>query len=243
MVRTPACNPIDAPGTSEETWRAWDGLARLPVAGISRWVSAVIVAAHPDDEVLGVGGTIAVLAAAGARLRLVSITDGEASHLGVTDPSALARRRAAETVEALRVLGAQQTEVIRLRLPDTGLAVRQDEIIARLADLVAGFDVCLAPWVRDVHADHEAAGRAARRVSDRTLCYPVWMWHWAVPRDPRVPWHRALQIPLPASAAARKAAAIPCFTSQMESRGGGQAPVLSACTVAHFTRGMEVLFW
>jgi LmbE family N-acetylglucosaminyl deacetylase len=242
MVTAPPRNPIDAPGTGEETWRAWDGLARLPAADISGWASAIIVAAHPDDEVLGVGGTIAVLAAAGARLRLVSITDGEASHPGSTDPSALARRRAAETAQALCVLGAQQTEVVRLRLPDTGLAARQDEIKARLADLVAGFDVCLAPWVRDVHADHEAAGRAARRASERTLCYPVWMWHWAVPSDPRVPWHRALRVPLSASAAARKAAAIACFTSQLESRGGGLAPVLPARTVAHFTRGTEVLF-
>src|SRR5581483_7930217 len=115
----------------------------------------------------------------------VSITDGEASHPGCTDPSALARRRTAETTEGLRVLGAQQAEVVRLRLPDTGLAAREDEIAGRLADLMAGFDVCLAPWVGDVHADHEAAGRAARRVSERTLCYPVWMWHWAVPGDPR----------------------------------------------------------
>ncbi|WP_190215187.1 PIG-L family deacetylase [Kitasatospora indigofera] len=41
---------------------------------------ALIVAAHPDDEVLCLGGTIAVPAAAGVRLRLVSVTNGEASH-------------------------------------------------------------------------------------------------------------------------------------------------------------------
>jgi LmbE family N-acetylglucosaminyl deacetylase len=242
MVTAPARNPIDAPGTGEDAWRAWGGLAQLPAAGISRWASAVIVAAHPDDEILGVGGTISMLAAAGARLRLVSITDGEASHPGITDPSGLAQRRAAETAQALQVLGAQRTEVVRLRLPDTGLAARQDQITDRLADLIAGFDVCLAPWVRDVHADHVAAGRAARRVSERTLGYPVWMWHWAVPGDSRVPWHRALRIPVPASAAIRKRAAIACFTSQLERRGGGLAPVLPAQTVAHFTRDMEVLF-
>lgn len=242
MVTAPPRNPIDAPGTGEEAWRRWAGLADLPAAEVSRWASAVIVAAHPDDEVLGVGGTIAMLAAAGARLRLISVTDGEASHPGIPDPSALARRRAAETAQALRVLGAQRTEVVRLRLPDTGLASRQDEIADLLAGLVAGFDVCLAPWVRDVHADHEAAGRAARRVSERTLGYPVWMWHWAVPGDSRVPWHRALRVPLPAAAGARKRAAIACFASQLEPRGGGLAPVLPAQTVAHFTRDTEVLF-
>lgn len=242
MVTAPARNPIDAPGTREEVWRAWAGLAQLPAAGITSWCSAVVVAAHPDDEVLGVGGTMAILAAAGARLRLVAVTDGEASHLGTIEPSALARRRSAETGQALRVLGAQQAEVIRLGLPDTGLAAREDEIVACLADLMTGFDVCLAPWSRDAHADHEAAGRAARRASERTLCYPVWMWHWAVPGDPRVPWHRAQRVNLPAALAARKRAAIACFTSQLESRGGALGPVLSPGTVAHFTRGMEVLF-
>jgi LmbE family N-acetylglucosaminyl deacetylase len=242
VVTAPPRDLIQAPGTGEERWRAWPGLDRLPAAAVSRWSSAVIVAAHPDDEVLGAGGIMSVLAAAGARLRLVAITDGEASHPGTADPAALAGRRVAETAEALHVLGAQQAEVIRLGLPDTGLAAREEEIVARLGDLMAGFAVCLAPWSRDVHADHEAVGRAARRVNERTLSYPVWMWHWAAPGDPRVPWHRALRVSLPAAVAARKRAAIACFTSQLERRGGGLGPVLSPGTVAHFTRGLEVLF-
>jgi LmbE family N-acetylglucosaminyl deacetylase len=241
-VTTPARNPIEAPGTREEFWRAWAGLAQLPAADITSWSSALIVAAHPDDEVLGVGGTMSALAVAGARLRLVSITDGEASHPDTTEPSVLARRRVAETAEALHVLGAKQAEVIRLGLPDTGLAAREDEIMACLSDLMAGFDVCLAPWSRDVHSDHEAAGQAARRASGSTLSYPVWMWHWAVPGDPRVPWHRGLCVNLPAAVAARKRTAIACFTSQLESRGGALGPVLSPATVAHFTRDLEVLF-
>ncbi|MGP8000765.1 MAG: PIG-L deacetylase family protein [Streptosporangiaceae bacterium] len=241
-MTAPARNAIQAPGTSEQAWRAWPGLGQLPALGIDGWASAVIVAAHPDDEVLGAGGIIAVLAAAGARLRLVSVTDGEASHPGTGDPPALAQRRVAETAQALRALGAQRTEVIRLRLPDTGLARHEAGLTAWLAGLAAGFDVCLAPWHRDVHADHEVAGRSARRATDRTLCYPVWMWHWAVPGDPRVPWHRARRVPLPAAAAAAKQAAIGCFTSQLEDRGAGLGPVLAPGTIMHFSRDQEVLF-
>src|SRR5205085_190993 len=165
------------------------------------WASAVVIAAHPDDEVLGAGGTMALLAAAGARLRLVAVTDGEFSHRG-RDQAGLARRRVAETAAALRVLGAQDTEVIRLRLPDSGLAGREEEITARLAELAAGFDACLAPWLGDGHADHEAVGRAARRACARALGYPIWMWHWARPGDRRVPWHRAARVRLPPAIAA-----------------------------------------
>jgi LmbE family N-acetylglucosaminyl deacetylase len=235
-------NPIDAPGSGEEAWARWPGLLRCPVLDPGSWASAVILAAHPDDEVLGAGGLIGLLAAAGARLRLIAVTDGEASHPGGGAGGALARRRARERAEALLALGAADAEVVRLGLPDTGLASREDEIAAAVAGLTAGFDACLAPWDRDVHADHEAVGRAARRAGSPGYHYPVWMWHWARPGDPRVPWRRALRVPLPPAVAGRKAAAIGCFASQLEPRGPGTGPVLAPGFVSHFTRDYEVLF-
>ena len=240
-------HPIDAPGTDERTWAAWPWLTAAPggpglLAQAAGVTSAVVVAAHPDDEVLGAGGLISVLAAAGARLLLVAVTDGEASHRGTADPAALAEQRTAETTAALRALGAGTAEVIRLRLPDAGLAGCEERLTAALAPLVAGFELCLAPWDRDMHPDHEAAGRAARRACSGDLySYPVWMWHWARPADPRVPWDRALRIPLPPAAAAAKRAAISCFASQLGDRGDGLGPVLTAGMTAHFTRATEVL--
>jgi LmbE family N-acetylglucosaminyl deacetylase len=238
---TPAApNRIDLPGTGEETWHAWAGLEHLPAADPLGWPSVVIVAAHPDDEILGVGGTMAMLAAAGARLRLVAVTDGEASH-PVADPEAIARIRTAESAAARRVLGVQDIEVIRLRLPDTGLGGCENELAVRLRELCAGFDVCLAPWEKDAHADHEATGRAARRAARQVLSYPIWMWHWAEPADRRVPWPRACQIPLPADVAALKADAIQAFASQLTDRADAAGPVLPPGIVAHFTRPQEVL--
>ena len=238
-----APNRIDLPGTAEEAWDGWVELKRLPVADPLAWPSAVIVAAHPDDEILGAGGTLARLAAAGVRLRLVAVTDGEASH-PAADPRATARRRVTESTDALRLLGVQDIEVIRLCLPDTGLTACEDELSGRLRELCAGFGMCLAPWQEDAHADHEAAGRAARRaarwVSQPVLSYPIWMWHWAKPGDQRVPWQRASQVLLSAEVAARKTAAIGAFASQLTDREG-TGPVLPPGIVAHFTRDQEVL--
>ncbi len=105
--------------------------------------------------------------------------------------------------------------------------------------------MCLAPWEADAHADHEAAGRAARRAGRLTgaevLTYPIWMWHWAKPGDRRVPWHRACQVRLPPGVAARKRGAIGVFASQLADRGPDTGPVLPAGIVAHFTRSEEVL--
>jgi LmbE family N-acetylglucosaminyl deacetylase len=245
MTGTAGMSPdslIDGPGTSEAAWLRWPGLLQVPVLNPAEWASAVILAAHPDDEVLGAGGLITLLAGAGARLRLVSVTDGEASHPGHGDPAGLARRRARERAEALVRLGAADAEVIRLGLPDSGLAGRENDLAAALGDVVTGFAACLAPWHGDVHADHEVVGRAATQAAPRVICYPVWMWHWARPADSRVPWELAVRVPLPPASAARKKSAIGCFRSQLEPRGRGRKPVLQDDFVDHFTRDFEVLF-
>ncbi len=235
----PEPNLIDAPGTRPDAWTSWAGLRQLPAADPSGWPSVAVVAAHPDDEVLGVGGTMAILAAAGARLRLIAVTDGDASHPD-SDSALIARTRAEESAAALDRLGARGAEVIRLRLPDTAVADHEEELTATLRELCAGFDVWLAPWEEDAHADHEAAGRAARRAAAGAarpvLSYPIWMWHWARPADPRVPWPRACRIPLPAGIPARKQSAIGAFASQLTVRGPGLGPVLPPEIVAHFTR-------
>ena len=233
---------IDVPGTEEDDWQAWTRINAFPDAGIGDSPSVVIVSAHPDDEVLGAGGIMAVLAAAGSRLRLIEVTGGEASHHDYADPASLASRRTEETAAALEALGVEQAvEVIRLGMPDSGLVAREDELAVRLSELTEGFSLCLAPWEWDKHPDHDATGRAARRMHPRVLGYPIWLWHWAQPDDPRVPWDKAAQFPLPAWAVERKRSAIDCFASQMEVRGEGQDPVLPAEMIAHFTREAEVL--
>jgi LmbE family N-acetylglucosaminyl deacetylase len=240
---------IQAPGTPEDVWAAWLGPASFPALDLSGLRRVLVVAAHPDDEVLGLGGTIARLAAAGAQLRLVSVTDGEASHPHSTTQVArnLARIRTAETRAALAALGASGAERVRLRLPDTGVGRHEAALTDQLADLAEGFDAVAAPWSHDVHADHEAAGRAALAAGLRTgvpvLQYPVWTWHWATPQDRRVPWHRAARIPLTPESLARKRAALDCFTSQLHPLGPdpADAAVLPPSETAHFLRDYETV--
>ena len=177
-----AANRIDRPGTPQEAWDSWPDLRRLPPADPSAWPSVVVVAAHPDDEVLGVGGTMAHP----GRGRGADAPDRGHRRGGVAsgaDPAVIGRTRTAESAAALGLLGVRAAEVVRLRLPDTGLAAHEDELADLLRELCAGFEVCLAPWEGDAHADHEAAGRAARQagLADGriVLSYPIWMWHWA----------------------------------------------------------------
>jgi LmbE family N-acetylglucosaminyl deacetylase len=261
-VVKPEQNLIDASGTAEALWRGWPSLSALPEIRTDQWRSAVVIAAHPDDEVLGTAGTLSVLAAAGCRLRIVAVTDGEASHSdsllldgmppvpprtgtriwGSPPERALAVRRARERAAALRVLAANGADVVRLGLPDSGLAVHEADLVPLLRNLAGGFDACFAPWDNDAHPDHEAVGRAARKAGLTPFSYPIWMWHWALPGDIRVPWDRAQRLRLPPAVAAAKAAAIRCFGSQLEWRGPDTGPVLPEGVVAHFLRDQEVFF-
>jgi LmbE family N-acetylglucosaminyl deacetylase len=77
--------------------------------------TVVFFHAHPDDEVLLTGGTMALLASRGHRVVLVTATNGEA---GLTAPpadgnqSALGSRRAAEVNRAARLLGCAHVELL-----------------------------------------------------------------------------------------------------------------------------------
>ena len=129
------------------------------------------------------------------RVQVVSASDGGAAF---PEQSLLQRTgwsdRRAELHRAVGDLGLPAP--ICLGLPDGELAHHED----RLADLLTEIlrappgTWCAATWRGDGHPDHEAVGRAAADGVQRTgavlLEYPVWMWHWALPGDPAVPWHR-----------------------------------------------------
>lgn len=236
-----------AAGTAEHEWADWavpESWPRLDPAELTG-TPVVVLAAHPDDETLGVGGLVCLLARAGAQLSLVWATDGDASHPGSAAAAArdLATDRRAEADAALSVLGAQRAPRVRLGLPDGDVAGHEHRLAESLGDLLPPECVVLAPWSGDAHPDHEACGRAARAVTDRVLEYPVWAWSWARPDDPRVPWSRATRVDLPSQVRDRKAAAVGCFATQVLPLGPepADAPVLPPRVLAHFARAYEVL--
>jgi len=103
--------------------------------------------AHPDDEAIFTGGTMALLAAAGWRVVLVLATageQGEASAL-VGPEVPLAVRRMGETAQAAECLGARRVEFLGYHdsgLDGTGRAAGAfadapvDEAAARLAGIL-----------------------------------------------------------------------------------------------------------
>jgi LmbE family N-acetylglucosaminyl deacetylase len=238
-------------GTDESRWATWTARQSWPVLDLDALAArpVVVLAAHPDDETLAVGGLLAQLAMRHAHVRLVWATDGEASHPGSRSPLAarLAETRRAETDAAMAELGLSDAPRTRLGLPDSEVALHAETLLDRLRPLVPPDASVLAPWSGDAHPDHDACGRAARALEAATgvvvLEYPVWTWVWAVPDDPRVPWEQASCVPIEGSAARRKARAVACHASQVRPIGPAaeDAAVLSHGVLEHFSRDREVV--
>lgn len=98
---------------------------------MNRTLKLLAVLAHPDDESLGFGGTLARYAAEGVETYLVTATRGERGRFGPlgkgADPVEVGRVREAELRAAAAVLGIR--EVSLLNYPD-GAADRVDAAIA-----------------------------------------------------------------------------------------------------------------
>ena len=84
--------------------------------------AVLVLAAHPDDEVLGCGGTLARMASEGRAVHILLMADGETSRVSdsaqTIDPGRLAARNAAAEA-ACKILGGASVEL--LALPDNRL--------------------------------------------------------------------------------------------------------------------------
>lgn len=233
-------------------WSDWLLRRSLPaveaVTLVPAGARAVVVAPHPDDEVLGTGGLLSALASEGRSLLIVAVTDGEASHPYSPrwTPTTLAAHRRSESIEGWQRLGVGRSAGRRLGLPDGAVGVHVQRLTELLSDILTPADMVFATWRHDGHPDHEATGQAAARACQRRNCslfeYPVWMWQWAAPGEARVPWDRLRRVALGALDQQRKAHAVRAHASQLRRDADGAAPVLPASALAHWLGPFEHVF-
>lgn len=235
------------PGTAESIWLGAGRLQGLQPLRLARVRRLVVVAPHPDDEVLGSGGLLQRMQHLGLEVMIVAVTDGEASHpvasrLGL-DVGAM---RGIESQVALDRLGCGPVRVVRLGIPDGSVAVQRPHLTNVLSGLLGPDDLCVTPWRSDGHPDHDATGAAtlaaARATRTPVLEYLVWAWHWATPKSAAVPWRQCRRLDLDRRQIARKRWATYAFTSQIrpghsEER---QGPLLSDSILRRFWRPFEV---
>ena len=244
---------IAGAGPTATDWARDALLAAVPAICLDELVPpgarVVVVAPHPDDEILTCGALLQLVMARGDAPLIVAVTDGEASHPGSPEwpPERLRRERARETDAALACLGIDASHVQRLGIPDGGVTAAEADLTRRLAAIVQAGDVVIPTWCWDGHPDHESTARActaaARQSGARLLQAPVWGWHWSAPGDGAMPLAQAHKLMVPAAALARKRAALGCFHSQINGdASSGAAPILPAFAMERLLHPFELYF-
>lgn len=143
----------------------------------------LIIAAHPDDEVLGVGGTMAKLSAEGNDVYVLIVTDGSTSQYGNdAHLEDIIKAKATETKNCAELLGVKR--IIYGQLPDMKLDtvphIEVNKTIERVINDIRPDTVFTHFW-GDVNIDHQNVYRSTLvavrpvmgQVVKQLLCYRV----------------------------------------------------------------------
>jgi bacillithiol biosynthesis deacetylase BshB1 len=116
-------------------------------------LSFLVIGPHPDDQELGMGGTIARLASQGHKIHLIDMTNGEPTPRGSVET------RARESAEAARILGVERS-LLGLKNREV---IHNLESRHKLAAMIRVHrpNVMFVPYPVDAHPDHVAVTRIA----------------------------------------------------------------------------------
>lgn len=125
----------------------------------------LVLAAHPDDEVLGAGGFLALSSERGSAIQVWIATDGTAQEGAEEEgPEAYGGRRREEARRAAEALGVPPP--VFGGLPDRGLESSREALTRTLGERLSDFepDLVLCPSPAEIHPDHRALSEALYRM-------------------------------------------------------------------------------
>ncbi|MBF0111342.1 MAG: glycosyltransferase [Desulfamplus sp.] len=170
----------------------------------------LVFAPHPDDETLGMGGTIILAAKFGIDVNIVFVTDGEKGGNPHT--------RKIEAKAAAKILGVK--EIFYLNLPDRDVAFMQfpEQTLLEILEKVKPATIFL-PSFQEIHPDHRATthsflsflDKVAKYRFDDRLNLSFELWFYEINRQGEV--NRLIDISYVLDI---KEAAIDCYASQLE---------------------------
>ena len=151
--------------------------------------NTVIIAPHPDDEVIGCAGLIQALVERGTPPHVIILTGGEGSHRGCCDTSAeeIVAARHQLTLKSAATLGIPESHIHCLSYPDGGVTLEHPEterLQTLLSELVP--QSVFVPHRGEGWSDHLQAAEVTKHLmagKDAAIYeYCVWMWYYNV-------WH------------------------------------------------------
>lgn len=141
-------------------------------------MTILVCAPHPDDEMIGMGGTIAKYAKAGERVVVVIFTLGEGSHPW-QKKGAINETRKKEALQAGKIAGTARTIFLALRDLNIKTEVVEKNTHEDFAAILKKEkpSKVFMPALDDVHADHRSVARFVLSVCEKEMEeVPVWMY-------------------------------------------------------------------
>jgi LmbE family N-acetylglucosaminyl deacetylase len=153
----------------------------------TKMMRILIVAPHPDDEILGCGGTIKKLTSQGVRVFVLVVTRGKK---GLYSEARIKNVRQ-EALKAHSLLSVTETRFLDFPAPDLDL-ISQAEISEAISSVITEFeiDTLFLPHRGDIHHDHKAvfnAGLVASRPANKFMVKRIYSYEtlseteWAAP--------------------------------------------------------------
>lgn len=118
------------------------------------WNRVLLFGAHPDDEIIGCGGTLARLAAEGAHTVVVTFTDGATGYSKLEEANEIVKMRRSESEASAKVLGI--SELLNLEFPTQAL-INDRETYQKVVQIIRSVrpDVIFCHYGEDKHRDHQ----------------------------------------------------------------------------------------
>lgn len=212
----------------------------------------VIVAPHPDDEVIGCGGLIARLVSQKNIPDIIVMTGGEGSHLNCCDLTAdeIVCTRRALTRKALGELGVPVTYIHELNYSDRGIDVANSAETNKLAKLISELNPenIFVPHWGEGWKDHINTANIIKKIinshnSHNSLTlyeYCVWMWYYNIWRD--LDWKNAYMLKLSDRELHEKLKAMECYIDPVAPCGKPWSGVLPGIFKSAHKKGIELYF-
>lgn len=197
---------------------------RAPIITLEELTGAgdvLVLAPHPDDESLAMGGAISKAVASGRRVNVAIVTDGAQSHPNSRShpPAVLAALRREEAKTAVAILTEGQSTPIWLGYPDLAAPEHEEdfETVARsLRQVTPGASALWTTWGGDPHPDHQRVWRLAQYLAEKHPGMRVFgapLWSRVQPLVMQVPLEKLRRFP--AGKGDVKARAVHAHRSQM----------------------------
>ena len=143
----------------KETERQISGIMRqilrIQILTYVKADKVLVIAAHPNDDILGCGGLLKILADNGSKIKVIYFADGSRGTKSAESRREIIAEREEEARKAGEVIGIGAQEFIRL--PDSEMKP-SFEIAARIRREIEFDmpDLLLAPHFEDIHPDHHS---------------------------------------------------------------------------------------